>query len=260
MIGSATAFLAVMRTVIAGRLAYRGDLFISLVVTLLGETILPLITLLIYRTGASFPGWTLYEVMLIQSVFMLAKGMAYPFFFGMVYNTLDRVRDGTFDVLLLKPRSALFMTMVTGFSPDGLGRSLGGAALFAFALGHLHAPSAMEWISFILLMAVSSSVLFASALFMSGLLFFWVGSSRVYDIHDSLTSFGQYPQTIYSKPLQWVLTVLLPVAMISYIPASALLGKMESELTMAVGFSAVFVSVSIGFWHWMLRKYTSAGG
>ena len=81
MIGSVRAFLSVMRTIVASRLAYRGDLYISMFVTLLGEAVLPLITLLIYRSGASFPGWSLGEAMLVQAVFMLAKGIAYPFFY-----------------------------------------------------------------------------------------------------------------------------------------------------------------------------------
>ncbi|WP_219833986.1 ABC transporter permease [Paenibacillus sp. R14(2021)] len=260
MRGSIAAFLSVMRTVVASRLAYRGDLYFSMLVTLLGETVLPLITLLIYRSGASFPGWSLSEVMLIQAVFMLAKGLAYPFFFGMVYNTLDRVQDGTFDVLLLKPRSALFMTLVTGFSIDGLGRLLGGLALFLIALTGVHVPGAAAWLGFIMLMVMSVCILFASALFMSGMLFHWVGSSRVYEIHDSITAFGRYPRTIYAKPLQWILTYVLPVAMIAFLPASTLLGRANAGLAGAIAFSVVFLAAGLLFWHGMLRKYSSAGG
>lgn len=260
MIGSVRAFLSVMRTIVASRLAYRGDLYITMFVTLLGEAVLPLITLLIYRSGATFPGWSLGEAMLIQAVFMLAKGIAYPFFYGMVYNTLDRVQDGTFDVLLLKPRSALFMTIVTGFSLDGIGRLVGGIALFFVALNDLPAPGIGEWVGFILLMMISGSVLFTSALIMSGLLFHWVGSSRVYEINDAITSFGRYPRTIYSKPLQWVLTFLLPVSMIAFLPVSTLLGRADAGLLGAVAFSAMFMAAGIVFWHVMLGKYTSAGG
>jgi ABC-2 type transport system permease protein len=92
------------------------------------------------------------------------------------------------------------------------------------------------------------------------LLFFWVGSSRVYEIHDAVTSFGRYPRSIYSKPLQFVITSVLPVAMIAYAPASALLGKVETGLAVGVCFSVVFLLAGLWFWHFMLRKYTSAGG
>jgi len=260
MTGSVQAFLAVMKTVVASRLAYRGDVFFSLFVTLLGEAILPMITLLIYKSGASFPGWSLEEAMLVQAVFMLAKGIAYPFFYGMVYNTLDRVREGSFDVLLLKPRSALFMTLVTGFSIDGLGRLVGGAALFIFALSGLPMPSAAEWLGFLLLMCLSACVLFASALFMSGMLFRWVGSSRVYEMNDAATSFGRYPLSIYSKPLQFVLSSVVPVAMISYFPAATLLGRSTPGLYGAAAASVIFLAAGLLFWHYMLRTYTSAGG
>ncbi|MFD2611201.1 ABC transporter permease [Paenibacillus gansuensis] len=260
MTESSRAFLAAMKVIVSSRLAYRGDLYISIFVMLLGEAILPFITLLIYRSGASFPGWTLEEVMLLQGVFMLSKGIAYPFFYGMVYNTLDRVREGTFEVLLLKPRSAMFMTMVTGFSLDGIGRLLGGLFLFGFSLSVLPAPEPLQWAGFLLFMALSACVLFGSALVMSGILFHWVGSSRVYDIHDAVTTYGRYPRTIYSKPLQFLLSSLLPVAMISYFPSSLLLGKADSAMMGAAVSSAVFLAAAIGFWHYMLSKYTSAGG
>lgn len=249
-----------MKAVVASRMAYRGDLFASMFVMLLGEALLPLFMLLIYRSGASFPGWTLEEVLLIQAVFLLAQGIAYPFFYGMVYNTLDRVREGTFEVLLLKPRSALFMTLVTGFSLDGIGRLIGGAALFAFTLSMLPLPGLAEWVSFLLLMVLSGCVLFASALIMSGLLFHWVGSSRVYEIHDAVTSFGRYPRSIYAGPLRAILSSVIPVMMVAFYPASALLGRSDGGMVGAAAASLLFMAAAVAFWHYMLSKYTSAGG
>ena len=50
---------------------------------LLVEMGAPLITILIYRTGASFPGWNIYEALLVQGSFSTAKGLLSPFSSGL---------------------------------------------------------------------------------------------------------------------------------------------------------------------------------
>ncbi|MBD2865971.1 ABC transporter permease [Paenibacillus oceani] len=254
------AYAEIVKTSIASRMAYRDDFWISSLMTVAGELVVPLLTFLIYRSGASFPGWSLNEVLLIQAVFLLSKGIAFPFFFGIVWNTLDRVREGTFDLLLIKPRSALYMALVTGFQPDGLGRLLGGVLLLGVAAWIVPAAGIAGWLLFAALMLLSVMVLFSFALFMSGLLFRWVGSSRVYDIFDSVTSFGLYPRTVFSKSFVGLVLHAVPVMMIGFIPASALLGKLPQDVWIAAAVSFAFFLLSLAFWYRMLGNYTSAGG
>jgi ABC-2 type transport system permease protein len=259
MKGMLTAFFSVMKTVIAARMSYRADFFISAVIVMAAEMTLPLVTFLIYRSGASFPGWTMEEALLIQAVFMLSKGIAYPLFFGMVWNTLDRVREGTFDILLLKPRSALFMTMVTGFNTEGLGRLVGGMAFFTAVVMSLPAPEFAEWLHFGWMMVLSLAVLFSFVLWMSGILFVWVGSSRVQEIFDSVSTFGMYPKSIFTRSFQSLVTYIIPVGAIGFMPASVLLDRNEGIVASSL-VCGLFLAVSVWFWHAMLGKYTSAGG
>ena len=189
----------VLRTKLAAQMAYRGHFFLSVGLLVIGDLLLPLATLLVYRSGASFPGWTLHEALLIQGTFALARGIAFPFFFGMISSNLTHVREGTFDLLLLRPRSTLFMAMLTGMEPFDFGRLLSGGVLFGYALTGIPSPSPAEWLGFAALFAASLTVLCAFSLFFSGLLFRWVGSSRVHDIFDAFTSFGMYPGTIFAK-------------------------------------------------------------
>jgi ABC-2 type transport system permease protein len=258
--GAVHVYFAILKTTLAARMAYRGDFFVSALMIVIGDFLVPLVTLMIYATGAAFPGWNMYEVLLIQAIFMLAKGIAFPCFFGMVWNTLDRVRDGTFDILLLKPRSALYMTLVTGFQTDSIGRLIGGIVLFVIALLHVDAPYSLHWLQFFLLFVISLIVLFGFALFMSGIVFLWVGSSRVYEIFDAVSSFGLYPRSIFTKSFQSLVTYIIPVVMIGSVPAAALLGRPTGNVGIAAGLCFVFWIIGLLFWHRMLGKYTSAGG
>ncbi len=249
-----------MKTRLAEKMAYRGDFFISISTILIGDLMLPFITYLIYRSGAAFPGWTLEEVLFIQAVFLLAQGIAFPFFFGIIQLTLNQVREGTFDILLLKPRATLFISLVSSFDIDDFGRLLSGNVLFWFALSHFPFPGIVEWLYFFLLFLCSLMVLLAFSLIMSALLFKWVGSSRVYDIFDSLTMFGFYPVTIFTRGFQRLVLYVFPVAMIGFIPASILLGRTIDGIEITVMVSVVSLGLGILFWHAMLKNYTSAGG
>jgi ABC-type uncharacterized transport system, permease component len=257
---TAACFWAVMRTKIAEQMAYRSHFILSVILLIAGDLIVPLITLLVYRSGATFAGWTLHEALLVQAIFGLAKGIAFPLFFGMVNTTLGLVREGTFDLLLLKPRSVLWMTMLRGLDLDDFGRLLSGGVLFGYALSGIDAPSIAGWLQFAALFAASLAVLCTFALLLSGLLFQWVGSSRVFDIFDSVTSFGMYPGTIYSKAVQQLLTYVIPVGLIANMPAVALLGRGGWETLGAAGASVLFLALGLWFWHAMLGRYTSAGG
>jgi ABC-2 type transport system permease protein len=249
-----------IKTALAVRMAYRADFFISAFIMLLVEFLTPLVTYLIYKNGASLPGWSMYEVLLIQGIFLLARGIAFPFFFGIVWNTIERVREGTFDLLLIKPRSVLHMAIITGFDSEDLGKLLGGITLFTAALLNLPFPDLFEWLKFIALFFISLVVMFGFALILAGLGIVWVGNFRVYEIFFSLTNFGMYPASIFSKMLQTFITAILPIAMLGFIPASALLGRPAEGTLFSVIISFVFVFACLLFWKVMLKKYTSSGG
>ena len=66
-------YLHGMKTALASRMAYRADFFMSIFIMMIVEMFGPLITLLIYSNGASFPGWQQHEVLLLQGVFLLSR-------------------------------------------------------------------------------------------------------------------------------------------------------------------------------------------
>ncbi|HHW11493.1 MAG TPA: multidrug ABC transporter permease [Firmicutes bacterium] len=253
-------YLQGAKTALATRMAYRADFFMSMLIMLLVEMTVPMITILIYQNGATFPGWDMYEALLIQGVFLLGKGIAAPFFFGIVWNTIERVQNGTFDLLLIKPKPVLFMAIVTGFDAEDLGKLVGGITLFTIALSRLPAPSLGEWLQFLVLFLLTLTVHFGYGLILASLGIVWIGNYRLYEIFGSITTFGMYPAAIFSKPVQTVITLLLPVAILGSVPATALLGRPSAGTLGAVGVGILFLLFSLGFWRWMLKKYTSVGG
>jgi len=138
-------------TAVARALTYRLNFVLSMLITLCFNAFFPLVTLLIYRAGASFPGWNIYEVLLMQSVFTLSNGIAGIMFSGVMWRTLLHIREGSFEVVLLRPLNPLFFLIASNFDPEIAGLVIGGGVLFAFSLAHTGIVSLAAIAQFLLL-------------------------------------------------------------------------------------------------------------
>ena len=249
-----------IRIAFSARVAYRADFFLGLLINFAGNMLLPLLTILIYTNGAAFPGWNFHESLLIQSVFMLSMGVSAPFFNNMVWVTMEHVREGTYDVLMLKPGSPVFVTAASAFSFEHAGVLFGGILMFAYSMKNLPAPSFVGIFLFLLLFIMGVCLYLGCILLMSAACFKWVGNSRMFQIYDALAMYGRYPATIFSGTLRIVVTYVIPVAMLGFLPASAILGRITTEMLLASLASLVFLALGWGVFHRSLYLYQSAGG
>ena len=249
-----------MRISFASAAAYRADFLMGVVITLLGSLLAPLLTILIYSNDAEIPGWHFHEALLIQAVYMLCTGLCAPFFNNMVWNTMDHVREGTYDLLMLRPGSTIFITVASAFSLENTGSLLGGILMFAYALTQLPSPSLIDVLQFVFLFSMGVCMYFGFMLLMAAVSFKWVGNSRLPSIYHSFSMFGRYPGTIFPRGLQFIISFGVPVAMLGYFPASAILGRTSWEMFAAALSCVGFLLLGWGVFRRMIYLYQSAGG
>jgi len=240
--------------------AYRSDFFIGLLVVLAGGLLSPLLIVLIYQNGASIGGYSIYQIFLIQGVYLIASGFGAVLFFDIVFSTSFRVREGTFDILLLKPHSLLSILIATSYNNNGIANVFGGMFLFIYALYHIPSVSTSEWLLFIFLFVIALTTLLAFSVILAALGIIWVGNSRLFDIYNSISKFASYPVTIFQKNLRMILSFFIPVAMLGFIPASVMLNLSSPSLYISVICCILFFGISLLFWKYMIRRYTSTGG
>lgn len=260
MISFIRLYMSGIRLSFQTRMAERVDFFASLLV-MLGIELLPsLITALVYGQGLSFPGWSMHQAILVQGVFLVAKGLTFPLFAGMAWSVTEKVREGTFELILLKPRHPLAMCIATSFDAEDVGKLIGGLALTAYSLRHAGLPDAAGAAMGLFLLAFSV-LLFASGLiFMTALLMIWVGNFRLYEIFDSLTALGQYPPVMLPKRVRQLALAPFPVLGMAVLPASALLGRSVDGWPWVAGSSIAFVAAAFALWNHLIKRASSAGG
>lgn len=239
---------------------YRANFLINTFIMVVSNLLFPFVTILIYQSGASFPDWSFYEVLLIQSIFILSTGVSNMLFNGILWATMGNIVNGSFEIILIKPIDTLFYIISSTIEIDGIGLILGGGVMFGISIAHIEAISMLMWLQFILLFLAGILVMFGISLIMAATSFKWVGNSRIPQIFDSIKTFGKYPQNIFSKVIINATSFIIPVAMIGFFPASALLSKSTLAMFIAVLPCIIFAMVGVMLYKYMIHLYEGAGG
>ncbi|MBU1120011.1 ABC-2 family transporter protein, partial [Patescibacteria group bacterium] len=72
---------------------------------------------------------------------------------------------------------------------------------------------------------------------------------------------AKYPVNIYSSSIQMVFFTILPIAFVTTVPASLIIGRMGyAFLIIGMGLAILFVRFSYWVWKQNVKKYVSAGG
>lgn len=239
--------------------SYRLNFFLTLIITFFSNLLIPLLMVLTYRNGASIPGYSFDEILLVQSVFMLCTGICAPFLNNFVWNTMDLIKSGTYDMLLLKPGSVVFNSITSSFDIGNIGTFISGLLVFIYSLCFAK-PDFINVVEFVFLFMAGILVDLSFILLMASTAFKFVGNGRIFEIYDTITTYGRYPASIYKGVLPAITTYLVPVSMLGFFPASALLGKSTPDMYIAIFFCILLFILSIFIFNRMIGSYQSAGG
>ena len=253
-------YLACVRTSFSCAMAYRMDFILGNLITLLSNVVIPLVTVLVYANGASFPGWTMWEALLIQSVFSMSGAVSSMVSGSILWVTMDNIQAGSFETVLLKPLSPLFYITAANFSTGSFGLFLGSLAMTIVCAFHTGICGASGVVLFLLLFVSGIAVMGGLDLIMAAISFKWVGNSRIPEIFGSIEEFGKYPLGIFPKAVQILSSMVIPVAVVGFFPASALLGRLEPTALAAIIPCILFLLFGIWLYNRMIKIYEGVGG
>lgn len=253
-------FRECLRIAVSNSLAYRANFIMTMLIVFLSNVLFPIVTILIYGSGAGFPGWGFFEVLLIQAIFTMSSGISGVFFNGIFWQTNFHIREGTFEVALLKPLGTLFWLLVSSIQLESAGMVAGGIAMASIALFNIGGLTPGGIVGSVLLFAGGVGVMLGITLVMAATAFKWVGNSRIPEIFGSVLDFAKYPQSIFPQALRGLTAFIMPVSMIGFFPASALLGRAGPAHFLALVPCALFTAAGIWFYKAMIRRYEGVGG
>lgn len=206
---------------------YRSNLFVGFLGGFTYQGIqLAFMALLLSRFGV-IGGWGFREIGLLMGI-RLAAHAVYLVPFGSVERVPMMVHDGEFDRVLMRPASMLTQIITSRFHLMGIGDAfIGVASLIVFGMT---APIQWDpWRIAYLVFAVIGGGLVETALmvFINAFAFKFTNvQSITYFVNGSIiTNFGVYPLTIFGTAGLIALCIAPPLAFISYLPTTVLLGR-----------------------------------
>src|SRR3989338_8119145 len=214
--------------------------------------------LLLFNNTDVLAGYNVYHVLLFYFTFNLIDSST-QMLFREVYRFRYYIVSGNFDSILVKPVNALFRSLF-GWTDILDFITLGPFILMiiyvltkipAIGFGHLIIYFALILNS--MLLATSFHIMVLSLAVMT------TEIDHAIMIYRDVVGMGKLPIDIYKEPLRSLITFVIPVGLMMTFPVKALLGVLNFRLVLYTFiFSLTLLFLSINFWNYSLKKYTSA--
>ena len=247
---------------IASEMAYKGDFFLKSIGIAVIGVIGPLIALLIYSNSKGIAGWSFEQFLLLTGLFSLASGLSSLFTMAMTFRTIEKIRDGTYDIDLVRPMRPLSYALATATDIDASAEVIAGMAIVSYALPKLGLHLATANVAASLLIIFLALLFFLSLnIIIVAFAFLFVNTYTLIDLFYEVAKIGKNPISVYGKTGSALLTYVFPIGLAAFYPAQALFGVLSLVEVLKLSLVAFgFLAFAIILWELGIRKYQSAGG
>ncbi len=221
---------------------------------------------LMVNTFGTMAAWQPMEVLFLEGLNTLCYALAGTVMLDVSNWLPDAARTGQFDDVLLKPVDSLLYAISANINVSYVSHILLSIAVMVFsgvALGIELTASKLIWLGVTIL---SGAVIHASAMILTAApSLVLLGTKGFQVLYWNVEDFIHYPISIYGRPLQIILTFVLPYAFIVFYPSQPFLGKMDTMLFpawfqyLSPAVAVVMLLAAIWVWHVCANKYESSG-
>jgi ABC-2 type transport system permease protein len=249
-----------LRVSAAAAMAYRADFLIEGVMSVFWLTwnLLPLVVL--YGDRAMIRGWDYPSALVLTACFIALRAVLEGVISPSLVEVVARIRTGAFDYILLKPVDAQLQISTLRFEPWKIVDLLGAVGLGAYAFVRLgHGPAPGDLAAGLGLLLAGGLAMYALWLTCAAASFWVVRLDNLTFLLGSLFDTARWPVQIFRGAWRVIFTFVIPVALMTTVPAMALLGHLRRDLAFAaLGGAAVLLALSRLIWRAAIRNYTSA--
>jgi ABC-2 type transport system permease protein len=243
-------------------LAYRANFFIGLLHSLLNLIVGVLGLAVLFGQVETVNGWSFAATLALLGVYLVVSSLR-GLFIGPSLEALGGMEgdiwSGRFDFVLLRPIDTQFLVSLRQwrwFSLIDLALGVGVIIAAITQLGQV--LSIGQVLAFLVAMFASVAVLYGILLIFTALVFWGPGMLFTW-VFDGIFQLARYPIGVYPGWLQFALTWIIPVAVLTTIPAQALTGEITpGALIASLALATVLLLGASALFRFGLRRYKSA--
>lgn len=215
---------------------------------------------IVYMSVPSINGWSHYESLMVLGVSSLIIGLGSLTFFPFMYNFGQDVAEGNLDMRLTKPLDVHFQSAIVWVDIEDLSIVPTSVILIVFALIKLKPAHLLLNLTMGSVLIVASLVILFSILtLIQSLALKHVRADSVANFYWSLVTIGKYPTKAIRTISIFASIMLIPIALISSVPAETLFGRFDwLWIAGSIVSAVVLFVVSRKIFIASLRNYSSA--
>ncbi len=239
---------------------YRAEFLVEggLALFWIGWSLVPL--LVVFGHRSSVAGWTYDEALVVMGWFILMKGVLEGAVNPSLQNVVEHIRKGTLDFVLLKPADAQFLVSTARFEPWRIIDPVGSLVVFGVAFHHMgRLPAPGHVAVALLLLGCAAWTLYSLWILVISAAFYVVKVDNLSFLFSSIFDAARWPASVFRGAWRFVFTFVVPLALMTTVPALALLGRLDLRTGAgALLGSAAFGAFSRLVWLRSISRYTSA--
>lgn len=214
-----------------------------------------------FQRFSQVEGFTYSEVLLCFSIMLMEFSLA-----EMIARGFDMfpnmVKSGSFDRVLVRPRSPILQVLGSQFELTRFGRMLQAVVMFVYGIMRSGVVWTPAKVLTVLFMLIGGTILFSGIfLIYAAFCFFTLDGLEFMNIlTDGAREFGKYPLSVYGKRMLQFTTFVVPYALVQYYPLLYLLERKTSPGYIFLPLLAIlFIVPCYLFWRFGVRRYVSSG-
>lgn len=216
-----------------------------------------------YRSGRSIGGYSADQILVFVGTFVFVTGFYAGLFMMNLFQLSGLIRDGSFDMLLIKPVSTQFLAT---FRRSDFGIFLldtaAGITLVAIGLSRSGIDVGVwRLVGYGFFVASGAAVGYAIYLIPMTFVFRIINANSVAWLADSFWDFNNVPMVAYRKVGRAIGVFLIPIFVVTNFPTLFVLGKL-TPVYFVWAFIAppLFLMLAGMLWRYGIRNYVSANG
>ncbi len=216
----------------------------------------------LFRSTEEIGDWSKWEVVLLIGTHQIISQVFQAVFYVNLANLPDLVRTGRLDLLLLLPVDPQFSVSTKQFGLDNLINVGIGATFVLFSLGKLGIVPQPWQVGCYAAAILLGAMIHYAIMFALATLSFWIVRAQglIYG-YFNVVSIARYPDVVFSGLFKLIFTWLIPVVVVSNVPARLLVRAASHPALLMlhlVGVCILALATSRVLWQHALRRYSSA--
>ncbi len=258
----ARLFLLQLRASVVLAAQYRADFLLDAVIEILWSATALAPLLVAFQGRAAIAGWRFGEALVVLGFFTLLAAVLEGIINPSLVAVVQHLRKGTLDFVLLKPADAQFLVSTARIYPWRAVNVVTAGVLFVLSFRALgRSPGLADCALALVFFGAAVTALYSLWLLVVCSAFYAVKIDNAADLLNAVFDAARWPSSVFRGAVRVVVTFVVPLALMTTVPARALLGHLDGETVVAALAGTAFLA-GVSRWAWIrsLAAYTSAGG